>query len=164
MKLTFTRFLPMMLLLASFITLPSFGEEEDAAPRHQATCTLTSKVRNGVRIHGVSVFYAQAVLGSHSTNIAYSPRFRQTRWFETDKDECTFTLNTCEQLIHAYACTLGPEKRHHGKAQIVTTSRPWVLVGPSGVIDSYEDGPFAWNASGLEYCMEDLVSRIFERL
>ncbi len=161
MKLTSIR---LFLFFASLITLPSFGEEEGANPRHQATCTLTSEVRNGVRIHGVSVFYAQAILGSHSTNIAYSPRFRQTRWFATDKGECTFTLNTCEHLIHEYACTPGPEKKHYGKAQIVATSRPWVLEGPAGVIDSYENGPFAWNASGLENCMEDLVSRIFERL
>jgi hypothetical protein len=139
------------------------ADQESAENRHYASCSLDRKWENGKIFYGVSVYRDAPNFQSSPKDPATVRQFEQTRWYGSDATRASVALNSCKGWSAKFWCIQGAGRVLIGRSSVRSTSYPWVLVGPSGAIEPFHDGAFAWNMLAIEKCMEELVSTIHEK-
>jgi hypothetical protein len=154
--------------LASALSLASasngaFSSEEVAESPHYASCTSKKKMEEGKTVYGVSVYRLARDFDSNPKYPTHYRQFEKDRWYGTDTSRAAAALGSCKNWSARYWCVRGEGRVLIGRSSVRSTVYPWVLVGPSGAIESFHDGAFVWNSLAIEKCMEELVSTIHEK-
>jgi hypothetical protein len=170
----------LLMWVMALISLPAWSYEESpqtesteqkteqrTEQRIEARCAAVRKSTQTQETrpwYGVAVSYAQPALPKDSEGRGYHTLFEEVRWYETSEERLS-AYHKCQALKKNFYCTPGTPRVSYGRNSVTAIAYPWHLVVAGGsVIDTYHDGPFSFNATALESCMEDLVDEIYDRL